>query len=109
MSNFAARFSAPSVDPLISGGATGPVVSAADEQAFLLASARLTAALAQAADGQAHEDITRARKRLRELAVKLRDAGYWRSDKQGLRATVSLLWQADRHVNDIALHVDDAD
>lgn len=44
--------------------------------------------------------------RLRELAVKLRDAGYWRTDKHGLRATVSLLWQADRHVSELALRQD---
>lgn len=109
MSNSAARFPAPSVDPSKNGDTTRPSVSSVDEQAFLAASARLTAALDQAASGRTHEEITIARQRLRELAVKLRDAGYWRSDKQGLRATVSLLWQADRYVNDLALRTGEAD
>ena len=109
MSNSVPRFPAPFVDPAKAGEPAKPVVSVADEQAFVAASARLTAALEQAATGRTHEEISIARQRLRELAVKLRDAGYWRSDKRGLRATVSLLWQADRYVNDIALRNNEAD
>lgn len=109
MSNSVPRFPAPFVDPTKTGEPAKPVVSAADEQAFVNASARLTAALDQAATGRTHEEISIARQRLRELAVKLRDAGYWRNDKRGLRATVSLLWQADRYVNDIALRNNEAE
>lgn len=103
MSNFVPRFSEQPVEPAHAGGGSRSAVSPDDEQAFLSASLRLTAALDQAQAGRTHEDIALARQRLRELAVKLRDAGYWRTDKQGLRATVSLLWQADRYVSDIAL------
>lgn len=109
MSNPASRFPVPPGSPLKTGDSHKAVVSAADEQAFVAASGRLTAALEQAASGRTHEDITIARQRLRELAVKLRDAGYWRSDKKGLRATVSLLWQADRYVSDIALRPGETD
>jgi hypothetical protein len=79
-------------------------VSAIDEQAFIAASERLALALDRAATGRSDVDIAEAR--MRELAVKLRDAGYWRTDKHGLRATVSLLWQADRHVSELALRQD---
>ncbi|WP_152414603.1 hypothetical protein [Blastomonas sp. AAP53] len=109
MSNPASRFPVPSCNPPKAGDSHKGAISAADEQAFVAASERLTAALEQAGSGRTHEDIAIARQRLRELAVKLRDAGYWRSDKKGLRATVSLLWQADRYVSDIALRPGDRD
>lgn len=60
-------------------------------------------ALNDAAEGREHADIADARLKLRAMAVKMRDSGFWRTDKQGLRATVSLLWQADRFVNEQAL------
>ncbi len=109
MSTPAPRFPVSDVDAETATGPTKAGISAADEQAFVAASARLTAALEQAAAGRTHDEIAIARQRLRELAVKLRDAGYWRSDKQGLRATVSLLWQADRYVNDLALRNNEKD
>lgn len=78
-------------------------VSVADQQAFDAATVRLRHALHAAANGASYHEVCEARLALRSLAVKLRDAGFWRSDKQGLRATVSLLWEADRFVNDHAL------
>lgn len=78
-------------------------VSLADQEAFEAASSRLREALQNAADGLGRNDVAEARQSLRALAVKLRDAGYWRSDKHSLRTTVSLLWEADRYVNDKAL------
>lgn len=84
-------------------------VSSADQRAFQAATARLEEALDAAAQGKPHGDIETARLSLRELAVKLRDAGFWRSDKQGLRATVSLLWRADRFVSDQALRSSGSD
>lgn len=78
-------------------------VSAADQRAFTLATLRLRQALRCAATGESAIDVAAARLELRALAVKLRDGGFWRTDKQGLRATVSLLWEADRFVNDQAL------
>jgi hypothetical protein len=87
----------------------GTLVDASEEQAFYLASQRLQQALDDATAGRPHADIAAARLNVRELAVKMRDAGYWRSDKQGLRATVSLLWQADRFVSDQALLRPDTD
>ncbi|GGB64460.1 hypothetical protein [Blastomonas aquatica] len=78
-------------------------VSNADQQAFDAATVRLRHALHAAANGAYFHEVCDARLALRSLAVKLRDAGFWRSDKQGLRATVSLLWEADRFVNDHAL------
>lgn len=106
MSNSVARF--PNDRPGSAGGETAGSrsVSAIDEQAFVDASDKLSRALDQAAAGRQHGDIVAARTRLRELAVKLRDAGYWRTDKHGLRATVSLLWQADRYVSELALKSD---
>lgn len=106
MSNSVARF--PNDRPGSAGGenAGSRSVSAIDEQAFVDASEKLSRALDQAAAGRQHGDIVEARTRLRELAVKLRDAGYWRNDKHGLRATVSLLWQADRYVSELALKRD---
>lgn len=104
MTNSAPRFSA-SPEKDVDGSSGLPhAVSAIDEQAFVAAAERLSAALDRAAQGRCHDDIAVARMRLRELAVKLRDAGYWRSDKQGLRATVSLLWQADRYVSEMSLN-----
>lgn len=106
MTNSAARFPvASSTSSDASKGVSRPV-SAIDEQLFVEASERLSAALDNAAAGRTHGDIAEARLRLRELAVKLRDAGYWRTDKHGLRATVSLLWQADRYVSELALNQD---
>ena len=87
-------------DVNVSSSSTVPAI---DEQAFIRASKALSLALDQAAAGRTHADIAVARQRLRELAVRLRDAGYWRTDKHGLRATVSLLWQADRYVSEMAL------
>lgn len=84
-------------------------VSVADQQAFAAATLRLRTALQTAADGNSAHDVGKARTELRNIAVKLRDAGFWRSDKQGLRATVSLLWEADRFVNDQALMRPDAE
>lgn len=78
-------------------------VSAADQRAFTLATLRLREALRCAAAGDVAIDVAAARLELRAVAVKLRDGGFWRTDKQGLRATVSLLWEADRFVNDQAL------
>lgn len=78
-------------------------VSVGEQQAFEAATARLRAALLVAADSQGFEEVADARLKLRALAVKLRDAGFWRSDKHGLRSTVSLLWEADRFVNEQAL------
>lgn len=78
-------------------------ISAADQHEFEAATLRLRNALLNAGAGTAHSDVANARQNLRAIAVKLRDAGFWRSDKQGLRATVSLLWEADRFVNDKAL------
>jgi hypothetical protein len=78
-------------------------VSLADERAFEAASAHLRQALQAAASGLGSDEVADARQALRTIAVKLRDAGFWRSDKQGLRATVSLLWEADRYVNNKAL------
>lgn len=106
MTNSAARFPASLPDSTDSTPAHSRAVSAIDEQAFLAASERLALALDRAATGRSDVDIAEARMRLRELAVKLRDAGYWRTDKHGLRATVSLLWQADRHVSELALRQD---
>ncbi|MCG6119764.1 MAG: hypothetical protein MEP44_03875 [Blastomonas sp.] len=78
-------------------------VSLADQRAFEAASTRLRQALQDVASGSGTDDVAEARQALRSIAVKLRDAGFWRSDKHGLRTTVSLLWEADRHVNDKAL------
>ncbi|MDM7956230.1 hypothetical protein [Blastomonas sp.] len=78
-------------------------ISLADQQAFEAASLRLRQALQDAGGEERSDDVAEARQSLRSIAVKLRDAGFWRSDKQGLRTTVSLLWEADRHVNDKAL------
>lgn len=78
-------------------------VSIADQQAFESATFRLRCALSSVADGGATADVAEARLKLRAIAVKLRDAGFWRNDKQGLRSTVSLLWEADRCVNEHAL------
>ena len=103
MTNSAARFPLSPPGPVDADKGAARPVSAIDEQAFVAASERLSVALDQAAAGRTHEDIAEARMRLRELAVKLRDAGYWRTDKHGLRATVSLLWQADRCVSELAL------
>lgn len=103
MTNSAARFPANAPGSAESAKSDSCTVSAIDEQAFVAASERLSAALDRAASGRTGDDIAEARMRLRELAVKLRDAGYWRTDKHGLRATVSLLWQADRYVSELAL------
>lgn len=78
-------------------------ISAADQHAFETATRRLRQALERAARGGRHSEVVEARLDLRAIAVKLRDAGMWRADKQGLRATVSLLWEADRFVSDQAL------
>lgn len=78
--------------------------SAADEHAFRVARDRLSAALANDSGINSGDDVAQARIELRSMAVKLRDAGYWRSDKQGLRETVSLLWEADRYVSERALN-----
>lgn len=78
-------------------------VSVADQQAFEAASSRLRQALQHASSGMGVDDVADARQALRSIAVKLRDAGFWQSDKHGLRGTVSLLWEADRYVNDKAL------
>lgn len=78
-------------------------VSVADQHAFEAATLRLRNALQNAAHQGGPSDVADARLNLRAIAVKLRDAGFWRSDKQGLRETVSLLWEADRFVNDQAL------
>lgn len=79
-------------------------VSLADQQAFDVACQRLRNALQDAANGVGPDQVADARVHLRSLAVKLRDAGFWRSDKHGLRSTVSLLWEADRYVNEQALN-----
>lgn len=78
-------------------------VSVEDRQAFEAASSRLRQALQHASSGMGVDDVADARQALRSIAVKLRDAGFWRSDKHGMRDTVSLLWEADRYVNDKAL------
>ena len=78
--------------------------SASDEHAFRVARDRLSAALANDSGSNGEGDVAQARIELRSMAVKLRDAGYWRSDKQGLRATVALLWEADRFVSERALN-----
>lgn len=78
-------------------------VSLADQQAFETASQRLRQALQNATSAQGKDDVAEARQALRSIAVKMRDAGFWRSDKHGLRSTVSLLWEADRYINDKAL------
>lgn len=103
MTNSSARFPANLTDSAISANRDVSTVSAIDEQAFVAARDRLALALEHAAAGRMHEDIGDARAHLRQLAVKLRDAGYWRTNKQGLRATVSLLWQADRFISELAL------
>lgn len=108
MANSAARFPSHAADATDSARGVTRAVSAIDEQAFVEASEKLARALDHAAAGRTHSDIAEARLRLRELAVKLRDAGYWRTDKHGLRATVSLLWQADRYVSELALKQDQA-
>lgn len=104
MTNSAPRFSASPARDMDGSSGVSRAVSAIDEQAFVAATERLSIALDQAANGRSHEDIAAARMLLRELAVKLRDAGYWRTDKQGLRATVSLLWQADRYVSEMSMN-----
>lgn len=104
MTNPAARFQAGQPDQASANDSKPRAVSAVDEHAFVEAREQLALALDQAAEGRSHADIAAARQRLRELAVRLRDAGYWRTDKQGLRATVSLLWQADRYVSEMALN-----
>jgi hypothetical protein len=104
MTKSAARFPADATGLTSAQDGSSRTISAIDEQAFIEASERLTLALDQAASGRTHDDIAVARQRLRELAVRLRDAGYWRTDKHGLRATVSLLWQADRYVSEMALN-----
>lgn len=106
MTNPAARFPISPATSSDQGRGVSRPVSAIDEQQFVEASERLSEALDNAAAGRSHGDIAEARLRLRELAVKLRDAGYWRTDKHGLRATVSLLWQADRYVSELALNQD---
>lgn len=78
-------------------------VSVADQQSFEAATSRLRKALQESAQDSQMAEVSDARLNLRALAVKLRDAGFWRSDKQGLRSTVSLLWEADRFVNEHAL------
>lgn len=78
-------------------------ITPADEQAFRRARDRLSAALSGDSGIMGEDDVAKARIELRALAVKLRDAGYWRSDKAGLRSTVALLWQADRFVSEQAL------
>ncbi|WP_373489084.1 hypothetical protein [Blastomonas sp.] len=56
------------------------------------------------ADGAAGADeIVHAQKTLRDLAVQLRDNGFWRHDRTGLRDVVALIWEADRFLNDQAL------
>jgi len=75
----------------------------AQDRAFQMATRRLSEALARAADGNGCGDVAEARLHLRSLAVRLRDAGYWRHDRNGLRATVALLWQADRFVSEQVL------
>ncbi len=85
-------------------GARELLVSQADQQAFDVACQRLRTALVDAANGAEQDQVSEARAHLRSLAVKMRDAGFWRSDKHGLRSTVSLLWEADRFVNEQALN-----
>lgn len=78
-------------------------VSVEDQRAFEAATIRLRNALARSAQSGSQSEVAEARISLRSLAVKLRDVGFWKYDKQGLRATVSLLWEADRFVSDRAL------
>lgn len=81
----------------------GRSITPADERALSAAQDRLRTALDAAPYQARGKDVAEARINLRTLAAKMRDAGYWRADKQGLRSTVALLWQADRFVNDQAL------
>lgn len=76
MTNSAARFPSHAADATDSARGVSRAVSAIDEQAFVEASEKLARALDHAAAGRTHSDIAEARLRLRELAVKLRDAGY---------------------------------
>ena len=78
-------------------------ISIEQDNAFQMATCRLSEALARAVDGNVCGDVAEARLHLRSLAVQLRDAGYWRHDRNGLRATVALLWQADRFVSEQVL------
>jgi hypothetical protein len=71
--------------------------------AFHAASALLRSALTRSSQGDADQDIARLRLKVRQLAINLRDSGYWRNDKAGLRAAVSLLWEADRFISDRTL------
>lgn len=67
------------------------------------ASLGLRLALRIARQGGAGANVVEARHKLRALAVKMHDNGFWQADKTGLRETIALLWEADRFVNQQAL------
>lgn len=82
-------------------------ITPADVVALRRAQRRLRTVLDAVPYAARGKDVADARIKLRTLAARMRDLGYWRADKQGLRSTVALLWEADRFVNDQALRAAD--
>lgn len=68
-----------------------------------LSCARLKAAVTNCEDGGSIGEIMSARKQLSDVALRLREAGYWPDNREKLREVTALLWEADRCINADAL------
>ena len=74
-----------------------------DSKTIIIAVARLRSMLDAPPGMFTHEAIAAARLTVRDLALRLRAAGYWTDRSDALRNITQILWETDRFLSDAAL------